>query len=249
MGLDMEVGQSPEETPREAVEVKHERLLAETKEKVKGGLKLDEGLPKVSPDIKERMTTAIAETIVETAEVLDVPLPEVRLDYQWGNKEIEKKRRKTKARMDYLKKDGGETGVIFFTPRHLKEVAWDMKFPIPVRERHEDELRLAVAHEMYHFRADERFPYVAAREVQKYNIKGELQLRKWFSSRVEHAAELFSLKYLKNRKAEGWRQIVGKSLAMNEKQLIIQLLKMQQRIEKMKERIKMGRGKKITAKT
>lgn len=240
----MEVGQSPEESQEEILEKKHERLLTETREKVKNGLRFDEGLPKFSSDIKERMTVAIAETMVETAEVLNLPLPEIRLDYQWGDRETEKKRRKIRARMDYLlKKDGGKTGVIFFTPRYLKETAQDMKYPIPVKERHEDELRLIVAHKMYHFRADEKFPHVAAREVQKYYVKGEIQLSKWFSSRVEQAAELFSLKYLKNRKAEGWRQIVGKSLALNEKKLTIQLLKMQQRIEKIKQRVKMRKKK------
>ena len=232
IGLDMEVGQSPEEAKAEILEKRHERLVTETKEKVRNELKLDEGLPKVSPDIKERMTNTITETIVDTAEVLDVPLPEVRLDYQWDDKEMEKKKSKIKARVDYLRKDGEETGVIFFTPWYLKEIAQYMKSPIPVRERHEDELRLAVAHEMYHFRADERFLRVAAREVEKYNIKGDIQLSKWFASRLEYAAELFSLKYLKNRKAKGWRQIVGKVLALGEMQLELQLMRKKRRKKK-----------------
>lgn len=202
-------------------EEKSKDLLETTKNDVKEGLRLDEGLPDFPEEIREGMVTAIAETLVETAEVLKVPLPEVSLAYQWNDKEAEKRYKeedKATQRMKVRRTGDDKTNellIFFYAPYYLRSVAEGMKSRKPFRKKFEENhLRLQTAHEMYHSRAAEKFPYVQAREISKYHEGGKLKKDEWFKSRLEYAAELFAYRYLKSREIKGWKEKVSKSLAL-----------------------------------
>lgn len=70
---------------------KNEGLLKKTIDELRFELKLDEGLPNVSGDVRERIVKAIAETVVEVSEVLQIERPtRVGLLYNWRDEEGEK---------------------------------------------------------------------------------------------------------------------------------------------------------------
>lgn len=176
------------------------------------------------------MVVAVAEGIVETSGIVGVKNPQIELLYEWGDEEAEEKYEGTGALYE-IRYDPENPSRIFsrkvkFSPAFLKRVAKDMSKPMPVIERHEDELRLVAAHEVYQLKVFEKLPQVVLRETDYYQEEGKLDPEKYLKARVEYAAELFALMYLLDRETVNWREALGRFFSASYKWLEISATQM-----------------------
>lgn len=175
-------------------EVAQDRLLAQIRQNIAYGLRLDEGLGDFPVLRRATIVTLISETILTTSSILGVSFPIVSTFYPWQERE----ERSGQDMMEAV----SEKGIVRYLPSFLYLVA------LAFEKKHDEAAKTSLvettAHEMYHQFQYVKYPVTFARDREKDRffrsklLTDDLPFGQEWKSRSEESARKFGKRYAKH---------------------------------------------------